>query len=728
MTSSRIRALVASSLAILAGAWLILALSHAARDPSLDASRDVFEGAPAADEQRGVDADAASDREAKSARRAAQADLVSERRWRLVSRRDGSAIRAATLRISALAKQGARAARKVGGAPIFEFELGEDGDTWLRVRVPESLARQRCHLSIDAPGFVPLDLACALPPRDAVLALDEAGSVEVRVSSQQPGAGGGAGARIVILPPTLDGPKLVDAWQQELRVHLAREIPVAVGRWVEDVHGLRAVVGSVRFAGRSVDGLLHAWMRERCVRRSDAHGGVRFDGLPRLAGYRVCVLGRKPVRIDPPHENRHLIAAEKGVQAGAAPVRAMSGAIDLEASATVRVHVERLTAAAIRGHFAPSMQARQILPQVKLYVVDRVRAHDGREATSMRQVDFVVARASGGFEFRDVAPGEYVVRSWWQIGERDLYFTSTGVRVLRSDVDLGRIDATRGTQLAVRVRVQSSSGRTLSREELFTSKEWPYAFLVAETIPDSRDAADSLFESIAVRPDRDYVLHGLRPGRLQLRPSGDLWASKVRDGVEVSIAHQATKIERVGASPSLLLPLVVHVAKRQLVEAQWPAGVEHSGLRVWARSGEQTRELDASITVHKDATQRGRIGFALADADEELLVSMPARRADSSGAFLRLRAEVVREGGGVVRTLRAGVRIRGRLLDGQGARALTWRPRGWGSEGLFDDDDPDARRFDVSGLPTELDLLCSTRAAGVPAQARGGLVTRDLLR
>lgn len=461
------------------------------------------------------------------------------------------------------------------------------------------------------------DGVIAVPPADAIFSVAAAGHVGFRARlPKMPAsdAGSARSPRIVLA--------LEPAGALELRFHGERvnedyaasvvvlpECP-RVGDWSHDWPAMVRLYDAydadpqLELTQRR-DGSWWAGEREAMPARCEVHGGVaRVVGLRAGERYRWGLERGGPVRMQPGHESGS--AREDGLGRAVVGQRApqlLSGRFAITAGEVRRFDVEVPATAAIRGIF-PSIGA-ELPPQVKLYRIETITPSNGPAVANCEQLGFLVASDMGAFEFRDLTPGTYVVRSWWRSGHV-VQFASAACELADRDVDLGRIEPPAGSSVFVKLDLRDRASKALvPAAEALPDVEHALGALMIHAIPASRQAHEFVFEGLPLTFETIYELRGFHPGLLSIEPQAPGWLRQ--PGATLAIENGPGIREPFEAGKTHEFYLAVEPRNAWLLEL--PPELRGRPLEVFSRSVStgEVRRLDVRGPSHVDDVPMPRV-------------------------------------------------------------------------------------------------------------------------
>lgn len=608
------------------------------------------------------------------------------------------------------------------------------------------LSPSHAALVVTQPGYLAMRFEGALPPSGSVIRLEPSGSVEVVVVTAR--GEPVVGFEVALLPPVLDGPE----WDEALGLGLPTDFPRGVvgARTNAESDGVRVATGPVAVGLRRCDARTLHIPPENWRRRTDTSGRVRFSGLPLGSGYRFAMTRAVEAILEPAHEKVYLRVEGESLVVGSQPVLGLSGHIDAVAEED-RVkrgvgagRIQLLETGSIFG--VMNSGPTTIPPQVKLYKVSRASNATGKTLVSIDVQSLAVADQAGRFRFEDVAPGEYLVRAWWQRGLQDLHFASIGALLEPGgSEDLGYITATPGGCAEVTVALTDLQGRPLD-PRIINAEEQPLAAFTVQTVPDSNNAADSLYEAVTVEFDRTYRVHGLLPGTLRLRPQTPPWPRFIEDRRAVENGGRGVKYDlrvpfqkvistRVETARRFDLEVRVDMRRRHRLVVTDSNGDVPRGVEIWARALPDGTAEQLQLVPGQAAPHVALYEVGLPAGPLELLCHDNGLNDDpGTGRFARIEIGTNRDFEVLDIELRAGAAVEGRVADVEGrpivGEVLQWTPEDWRSKvdpaWVYRARTDSDGRFRVSGLVPGLELAPSREGLELPVVGAVGAVTVEL--
>jgi hypothetical protein len=365
-------------------------------------------------------------------------------------------------------------------------------------------------LHVTCAGYCTLEGRLILGGDAAEVLLQRGGSVELRVldESGRPAAG----IEVVLLPPLVAG-----AWEADWPTLRTRTEPFVPA---DTVVSLRIADGVVTAGADPIElGAFRAIEPQHlaCMplrRTTDADGVAHWSGVAPGKSYRCGILGRHHADLVPVHEASRLRASPRGVVVGRPPPVSLSGSFCVQTTKQSQVGASLVGHAAVQGTVR-CRPAADVL--VKLCRIHQAGGGDVRPVTTVDAESCQQLDVDGRFRFENVRPGIFAIRACWLENDHDVYFVSTTLRLLSNmDLDLGELLPMSGMDVRVRAELHAHGDRT-APERVFVDPRQAVARLSLSFLPDSQSVADAVTEVAVVPFGKDYVLHGVPAGRLQLQ-------------------------------------------------------------------------------------------------------------------------------------------------------------------------------------------------------------------
>lgn len=596
-----------------------------------------------------------------------------------------------------------------------------------RVPLPAAL-HGRCRVEVRCQGYVPLRGFLSIAAGETRIAMKRGGSLQLRLHDSN--GAPAAGVRVMLLAPRIRGA----AWGAGWPAFGARSSRgAAAGRF--DTRSLRLQDGAWRSSddpvlvrGRWLLSTRFAGLGDDWAATTGADGLVTWSGLPAGGGYRWGLMPPRHGEPNPPHEARRLREVGTAVQVTAPPPPGLSGKFAIAAGQVVELSAKVMGPAHVRGRIVTAAAASPA--RVKLY---RVRQTTGETATRVVAFDLeriVDTDGAGRFCFRDLRPAIWIVRACWQGGEHDVFFCNQAFRLKEGvELDLGDLHALQGNSVTVSLGVVDSRGRKLEPDQVFKNATGEMtANLVCSVMPDSGDADEAIFELLALPFGHDYVLHGLRPGRVELRAQASIGLNT--DPNHVVEVHPSTAVkQRSETLRSAHLDLRVELGVSRPIRLLNSRGRSLPVSTVWVRDSESGRIWP----VAPGSIERGhRVDDVLTLPPGRYHLWCAAGPGDGSNPGLcgGLRADFATgQTAPLEIEMRVAAAVRGRLVDAAGrpmpGRTLRWGFGNWRAGGssswLYTAKTDEQGRFVLEGLPPDR-VLCGERSGASLPPLRGGII------
>ncbi len=571
-----------------------------------------------------------------------------------------------------------------------------------------------CILTIECAGYVRLH--AILPPvlGKAVVALEGGGALTITVcdSDGRPAAG----VAVALLPPReLGGGFGADFVAFATAASTMADSELADSEKVASLPELILIEGVFQMPSEpapsdrfwQVGARWHAMDRRRVT---GADGVAAWSGLPVADGYRFGILPPNHGDTDPPHERRRLVVGPEGVIVAAAPPPDLSGLFRIVSGATTALTGRVTRNGTVRGRI---VAPRGTCPPARLFSITQAGGGgDVVPVTALDVADVQQADAEGHFAFAHVRPADYVLRSCWIEGGRDVHFASMTLRVLPgADVDLGDVSPTVGHSVAIELGIEGADRERLLPAAVFADAPRASALLMLNVVADSQLLADSLSEVSVLPFGVPFTFHGLPPGRIQLtaQPGGEL---ETRAGV--------TRLQ-AGATQELSLPqaevlrpcLRADVGHLVAIECLGEDGASREPLMLLARHRADDR-IESFVLLTGESASGSSL--YLRKGDYEFFVAM--RGAGAAECAIANVSVPCAKAPSLQLILQTAAGLRGQLVDAAGqpvaGRLLQWTLSGWGGRDatwLFVATTDRDGRFEIGGVPAG---RATAAASGTP--------------
>ncbi|MFO1076310.1 MAG: hypothetical protein U1E73_01130 [Planctomycetota bacterium] len=583
-------------------------------------------------------------------------------------------------------------------------------------RVP-GLDSGEVEIAISCAGFCALRGRWRCAAEVTTFAVERAGAV--RVTARDAAGKPAAGVALALLPPPLVPGDWAHVWSG-MRSRDAGIVASAGVAPLEEVDGIvrtgrepfdlgDGCSASGRFVSQS------PWQR-----RTDENGVATWTGIAPAIGYRLGGLRGNHLDLEPPFEVARLTETPQGVQLRPGGPADLSGRFDVAAGDDLRFAATCVGEAAVFGRI---VCAGGSAPLVKLCRIHQAGGDGIERVTTMDPELVQTAGDDGAFRFEGVRPGILALRVCWLEAGRDIRFVSVTFQLLPgAELDLGDLAARVGGAFAVRTTLRAADG-ACRPELVFADGENTPAVLTICLMPDNQLAADCVIEHALVPYGREFVVHGLPPGRLQLAAQPVAGAATLPDivGVDCSQVFER-RLEEVGTLVDLAVPVVAGVTRA--IRFLDPFGnevpidcLQTRDLASGRIEATAVRMTDLLPVVGSVITlPRGRYeGLALVRRGNDTLCGhCEFDMADAPGEAVTVR-------------LSSGGAVRGVALDAAGrpaaGRTLRWSPGPWAAAGiwLFAAVPGADGSFEVAGLPPGM-ALTGSGVGELPAVGSGQCV------
>jgi hypothetical protein len=432
------------------------------------------------------------------------------------------------------------------------------------------------------------------------------------------------------------------------------------------------------------DGALAASAWDRAARSServtDASGCAFWSDLPPLPGYRWVVTAPAHVEVSPPNERQRFEEVDGAlrVRDTSAP-EGVSGRFEISAGRCLELSGTVVSGASVRGRIESTGEPARVL----LYRVQESPGIAAKRGLCFESRHVLMTKADGSFEFTDVQPGTWMLRSWWLKDESDLHFAAVAFGLTPgSDLDLGAIPALAGATLDVAVGLQDLAGNPFAPADVYPASEpAPFAQLSFNVLPADGDANHLMSGLLPVPFGKTLRVHGLQPGRVYMvaQPGPGL----VLDAARVSRVESAQPEPfDVGATESIELALVAHLGQSRPLVLSTPGGESLTTPWVWVREIETGKVWQADTRTVPDAGDGESCVLTLPDGTYDLWCRLTIASEGSEGLVGSARATF---GAGqptpVEIALRRAAKISGVVRDADGKpiahRTLAWTCEDW---------------------------------------------------
>jgi hypothetical protein len=568
-----------------------------------------------------------------------------------------------------------------------------------------------CELTIRSAGRVRLDATLPAVAHAPTVAIERAGDLTVTIRD-----GDGApmsGVAVALLPP-----RLVGGFGGDFVQFAAADVTKAPGPRAVVLPELVLVDGVFRLPNEPVaaDRQWHIGARwHGMVRRQTTgeDGTAVWIGIPAGTDYRFGFLPPHQGITEPPHEQQRLTPGPAGVTVGRAAPHNLSGAFAITAGERTDVRGTILRAGRLRGRMLapPAMRV-----PARLFAITQAGGGDIAPVIALDVADSQPTDDTGTFVFEVVRPGDYVLRTCWIEGGRDVRFISVTLRMPPGgDIDLGALAPTTGHTVEVAIGMQTTGGRDVITDKVFADPTRALATLMLTALPASGMLADALHEVSIVPVGVPITFHGVPPGRVQVTARSADGIAMVAD--VANLRASSTIDEPLPLAGQARPCLQVEFGHQIAIECHGEDGTAREPAWLWSRS-----RLDNRIDGHDLRATGPAVWFG--DGGHELFLSM--QHGDLRECAVVTLSDADRRAAALSIEVQAAATVRGRLVDTGGHPVagvqLRWTLPGWASDQapwLFVATSNAAGEFVLEGVPTALSLQPASDTPALPPLVRG---------
>lgn len=519
----------------------------------------------------------------------------------------------------------------------------------------------RCEVRASAAGHAPVAGTIELTPGENRILMPCAG--DLRVVLRDAGGAPVGGAVLALIMPRIDAPP-----DGEMPMLLKTQ----AGWTLADA---RIPPDEGTFASSALD------VAARSSKRvTDTSGCAVWSDLRPLPGYRWAVTAPRHVEVSPPNERGRFeeVGGELRVRGSSAP-DGVSGRFGITAGLCLELSGTVVSGASVRGRIESSGEPARVV----LYRVEESPGIKAKRGLCFGSRHEQRTGADGSFEFGDVQPGTWMLRSWWLEHESDLHFTALAFGLTPgSDLDLGGIPALVGAALEVTIELQDPSGNRVSPLDVYPASEpVPFAQFNISVIPADGDANHLMSGLLPIPLGKSFRVHGLQPGRVYL--GAQAGPGLVTDERRVSRVDGAQPAPfDVGSRESIEIALVAHLGQSRPLVLRTPRGESLTAPSVWVHHVETGKVWLADTRTVPEAGDGESCLLTLPDGTYDLWCKLTVSSEGPEGLVGRARASFgAEEAAPVEIALRQGVRISGIVRDADGRavarRTLAWTCEDW---------------------------------------------------